>query len=182
MRMRSQVIVVLAVFVATLAFVANVFAYTHAAEQRAENNRMAAAAPWAEPLRATTTTTGTPIPASSESNERSGGPSTDPSDEPSVEASDGPSTDPSDESANYGTEGDESRKEKCDKDKDSSDEPRNHGCEVSSFASDKDYKDGIDGPPGAVISEIARPDGQDTPPGQDKDKDDKKDKKDKDDD
>ncbi len=172
MRMRSQVIVVLAVFVATLAFVANVFAYTHAAEQRAENNRMAAAAPWAEPLRATTTTTGTPIPASSESNERSGG----------------PSTDPSDESTNDGTEGDESRKEKCDKDKDkdssddSSDEPRNHGCEVSSFASDKDFKDGIDGPPGAVISEIARPDGQDTPPGQDKDKDDKKDKKDKDDD
>lgn len=176
MRVRNQVIVVVAVFVAVLALAANVLAYTRAVEQHAENRRIAAEAAWAEPfvIPRTTSTSGSFLPAATES------------DDPSGQAPAESPAEPSDGDAHEPQRGD--KDEKCDKSTETSREPRNHGCEVSSIASDPDFKDGIDGPPGAVISEIARPDVQnDGPPrsdraeeNQDKDTDPKDDSKNKD--
>jgi hypothetical protein len=144
-RPRSQAIVVVAVFVATIAVAANVLAHTHAAEQYAEGNRIAAEAAWAQPLVWPTTTLQTSEP------------STPPTGEPSFESSDDSASEPA------GPDG------KCKDREEDSDDFRNHGCEVSSFASDPEFKEGIEGPPGAVISEIARPDVQsDGPPRSDR--------------
>jgi hypothetical protein len=152
MRVRNEVIVVVAVFVAVLALAANALAHTRAVEQHAENTRIAAAAAWAEPfvVPTTTSTSEASIPARSES------------DGPLGEASTESSAEPSDDDAQELQRRD--KDEKCDKSEETSEEPRNHGCEVSSFASDPDSKDGIKGPPGAEISEIARPEGQDDGP------------------
>jgi hypothetical protein len=148
-RARSQAIVVVAVFVATIAVAANVFAHTFAAEQYAEGNRIAAEAAWAQPLASSTTTTQAATPPESDT----GATSTPLTGEPSTEPSDDGASEPA------GSDN------KCKDREEDSDDFRNHGCEVSSFASDPDFKDGIEGPPGAVISEIARPDVQsDGPP------------------
>jgi len=152
MRVRNQVIVVVAVFVAVLALAANALAVNRAVEQRAENQRIAAAAAWAEPLG-----TSTAVPASAAPNRSESG-------EPSAQTP----TEPVDDVA----QNSRSREERCDKSEDDSEDFRNHGCEVSSVASDKEFKDEFkdsnDGPLGAEISEIARSNAQNAAPGQDK--------------
>lgn len=163
MGVRNQVIVVVAVLVATVAVAANVFAFTHAAEQYAENNRIAAEPTWAQPLDSSTTTEQAPTE-----------PSVEPVSEPSVE----PANDDVDEPC--------TRRNQCAEPGEVPGDFSNHGRWVSSFASDPDFKSEIDGPPGAIISGIARSDigkpdpsrsdgteenhDPSTPPGQEKDK------------
>ena len=48
--------------------------------------------------------------------------------------------------------------------------PKNHGFDVSSYARHIGYAEGIDGPPGLLVREIARPTGdREPPPGLNKD-------------
>ena len=56
MRLREQIIVITAVLFATTAVAANVFAQSRADDHRAENERVAAAAAWAQPVVPSTTT------------------------------------------------------------------------------------------------------------------------------
>ena len=70
MRLREQIIVVTAVLFATTAVAVNVFAQSRADDYRAENERVAAAAAWAQPIVPSTTvapdttsdTTGSAVP------------------------------------------------------------------------------------------------------------------------
>ena len=55
MRLRDQIIVITAVLFATTAVAVNVFAHTRADDHRAENERIAAAAAWAQPVVPSTT-------------------------------------------------------------------------------------------------------------------------------
>ena len=55
MRMRDQIIVIIAVVFATTAVAVNVFAQTRADDHRAENERVAIAAAWAQPFVPSTT-------------------------------------------------------------------------------------------------------------------------------
>ena len=55
MRMRDQIIVIIAVVFATTAVAVNVFAQTRAEDHRAENERVAIAAAWAQPFVPSTT-------------------------------------------------------------------------------------------------------------------------------
>ena len=73
MRMRDQLIVIISVAFATITVAVNVFAQTHAEEQRAENDIVAVAATWAQPIVPSTTgapdtisTPGTTIPTDDE--------------------------------------------------------------------------------------------------------------------
>jgi len=69
MRMRDQLIVIFAVAVATIAVGANVFAQTQAEDRRAENERVAIAAAWAQPIVPTTATTSPKNVDTSDANE-----------------------------------------------------------------------------------------------------------------
>ena len=57
MRLRDQIIVIMAIVVATSAVAVNVFAQSRADDRRAENERVAVAAAWAQPVEPTTTST-----------------------------------------------------------------------------------------------------------------------------
>lgn len=57
MRLRDQIIVIMAIVVATTAVAVNVFAQSRADDRRAENERVAVAAAWARPIEPTTTST-----------------------------------------------------------------------------------------------------------------------------
>jgi hypothetical protein len=167
MRMRDQLVVVVAVTVATVAVAANVFAQTRAADQRVEMEQAGLAADWSYPVVDITT-----LPTRA-----------DPDDIPGGEYSGGDG------------EGTESRETApCTKDSPCTIEEvleqdfRNHGQMVSAYVRALGFEEGVDGPRGSYVRQIARPDidddgpprsdqaaanqkDKDTPPGQDKDRD-----------
>jgi hypothetical protein len=167
MRLRDQFIVSIAVVFATIAVGVNVFAQNRAGEQRAENERVAIEATWAQPMVPTTTiaptTSSKPVPAPSVAE-----PSTIGTRAPgtTVPADGGVSTAPG------------RNKEDCippgqvDRDEDKKTPPGQDRDMCVPPGQDKDK----DTPPGQVDRDEDKtaPPGQDkdtnTPPGQDKDK------------
>jgi len=169
MRMRDQLIVIIAVTFATVAVAVNVFAQTQAEDYRAENERIAAAAAWAQPIVVSTTS----APDTTRGN-------TDESD-PTVQAGNGVSRAPGQNPEDCTPPG------QVDRDEDKNTPPGQDRDMCVPPGQDKDK----DTPPGQVDrdedkntppgqdKETSTPPGQDkkdeetsTPPGQDKDKDD----------
>jgi len=162
MRMRDQLIVIIAVTFATVAVAANVFAQIRAEDRRDENERVAAAASWAQPLLPTTTiasTTTQPAPTTIASM------TTQPAEEPSTAGA----TEPVTEVTSPAPDQD---KENCippgqvDRDKPVPPGQDRDRCVPPGQAKDKDT------PPG---QDKDKDKDKDTPPGQDKDKDKDKD-------
>ena len=190
MRMRDQLVVIVAVAVATIAVAANVFAQTHAANQRVEMEREGLAAAWSYPVMDTTTSTN-PI---------------EETDTPSRETSDGDDGDHKGQTETWTPSDDAvapcSDEAPCTIEEVLDHDFRNHGQMVSAYVRALGFEEGLDGPWGSSVRQIAKPDidsdgpprsdralenqdknddrvppGQDNeddrvPPGQDKDKDD----------
>ena len=187
MRMRDQLVVIIAVAVATVAVAANVFAQTQASDQRVAMEHAGLEAAWSYPVMeatvatTTTSTSAAAVPTSSEEDDDHG-------DRP------GAATSSDDSRAPCSDEDPCTVQELLDRDF------RNHGQMVSSYVDSLGLVEGLDGPMGFYIRQIAKPnidedgppradraeENKDTPPGQDKDETDKdtppgQDKKDKDD-
>ncbi len=177
MRMRDQLVVVIAVAVATIAVAANVFAQTRAADQRVQMGQEGLAAAWSYPVMDTTTSTN---PAEE-------------TDRPNRETSDGDDGDdtgqtetstPTDQAAAPCSD-----EAPCTIEEVLDHDFRNHGQMVSAYVHALGFEEGLDGPRGSYVRQIAKPDidndgpprsdravenqdtDKDTPPGQDKDKD-----------
>ena len=176
MRMRDQLVVVIALAVAIIAVAGNVFAQTRAADQRAEIEREGINAAWSYPVMDATASVSRDAEASAAEDE--GTRSTDSSAEPCSDA------------------------EPCTIEDVLDHDFRNHGQMVSAYVHALGFEEGLDGPRGSFVRQIAKPDiendgpprsdraaenqakkDNDTPPGQDKKDNDTppgQDKKDKD--
>jgi len=168
MRMRDQLIIIIAVAVATIAVAANVFAQTRAADQRVEMEQEGLNAAWSYPVVEATRSTST-TPAND-------------ADAPTPRSADGEN----DARASCSDEEPCTIEEVLDRDF------RNHGQMVAAYVRALGFEEGLDGPRGSYVRQIAKPDidndgpprsdraaenqsekDKDTPPGQDKDKDEK---------
>ncbi len=177
MRMRDQLIVVIAVAVATIAVAANVFAQTRAADQRVEMEQEGLAAAWSYPDMNATTSTNPAEETDTRSGETPDGDDADHTDQTETSM-------PSDDAAApCADEASCTIEEVLDHDF------RNHGQMVSAYIRALGFEEGLDGPRGSYVRQIAKPDidndgpprsdraaenqdkDKDTPPGQDKDKD-----------
>ena len=163
MRMRDQLVVIIAVAVATIAVAGNVFAQTHAANLRVAMEHEGLEVAWSYPVMDASTST---VPASPDED------GDDRSDRPAA------STASADSPAACTDE------DPCTVEDVLEREFRNHGQMVSSHIYFLGFAEGWDGPRGSYVREIAKPnieeDGppradraeenkdKDTPPGQDK--------------
>ena len=177
MRMRDQLVVVIAVAIATIAVAVNVFAQTRAADQRIAMEQEGLAAAWSYPVMDTTTSTDPVDETDTRSGESSDG---DGGDRTSRTETSTPSDDAE---APCADETSCTIEEVLDHDF------RNHGQMVSAYIRALGFEEGLDGPLGSYVRQIAKPDidndgpprsdraaenqdkDKDTPPGQDKDKD-----------
>ena len=177
MRMRDQLVVVIAVAVATIAVAGNVFAQTRAADQRAQMEQEGLAAAWSYPVMDTTTSTNPVDETVTRSSETSDG---DGGDRTSLTETSTPSDDAATPCSDEGP---------CTIEEVLDHDFRNHGQMVSAYVHALGFEEGLDGPRGSYVRQIAKPDidadgpprsdraaenqdkDKDTPPGLDKDKD-----------
>ena len=153
MRMRDQLVVVIAVAVATIAVAANVFAQTRAADQRVQMGQEGLAAAWSYPVMDNTTSTN---PAEE-------------TDRPNRGTSDGDDGDdtgqtetstPTDQAAAPCSD-----EAPCTIEEVLDHDFRNHGQMVSAYVHALGFEEGLDGPRGSFVRQIAKPDKEnDGPP------------------
>ena len=144
MRMRDQLIVIVAVTVATVAVAGNVLAQTRAANQRIALEQAGLAAAWSYPLMDATTSQ---QPADSES-----APARRHAEEVDGTDSAGQSETPDDPAIPC------SGQRQCASGDETARGYVNHGRTVSAYVHSLGFEEGVDGPRGAYVRQIARPD------------------------
>lgn len=189
-RMREQLVVVIAIAVATIAVAANVFAQTRAANQRIEMEREGVNAAWSYPVMDATASMRRVAEAEGSAVQSTGG-GEDTGTRSGESAEPGASTEPAASSAAPCSD-----VEPCTIEEVLDHNFRNHGQMVRAYVHALGFEEGLDGPRGSFVRQIAKPDKEnddlpssaqavenqgdkDTPPGQ-KDKDTPPGQKDKD--